>query len=445
MATNEKQLKFFNFLQTKENTNTAFTLDEILISTGWMKSTFKSYLSKGQLAEFVSEAPHNKYQASNSLSITFKEFEKKLSQSKHQQSLGHNFKSKLAKALLRKSKDNMLLAIELYNRPSLENKIDGFVMLFCTSWEQLLKAIIIKNDGEESIYRKVNNGKKETISLRGCLDIVFDQADGVKRNILKITDLRDQAVHLLMPEIQGIASRIFQSGIFNYSSKFEDVCEIPFINTDNTGMISLVGDFKTPPLSMMNSIYGKAAEDIVALAEELTSSVENAKDLSFAIPLDVTLQFAQKDSQGTQIILTKAENGMLGLKKALVIEKSVDAEKIYKFKQNQAMEEINQRLHLKYDNIFLKERLNKQTNKQYELNSNCFQSLIFKLKWKQSDNKYHHYFKNANYHAYSELALDNIIEKITSNNKYLKEAKQSYSKRSFNKKPARSKENAGFY
>ena len=429
MATNEKQLKFFNFLQTKENSNSFFNTEEIIAATGWKSSTFKSYLSKGQVSEFISQVGESEFQASNSLNITFKEFEKKLSQSKHVQALGHNFKSKLAKALLRKSKDNMLLAIELYNRPSLENKIDGFVMLFCTSWEQLLKAIIINKNGESSIYKKVNSGKKETIPLRACLDIVFVQSNGIKRNILKIVDLRDQAVHLLMPEMQGIASRIFQSGIFNYSSKFEEVCEIPFINTDNTGMISLVGDFKTPPLPMMNSIYGKAAEDIIALAEDLTSSVENADDLSFAIPLDVTLQFAKKDSQGTQIILTKAESGMSGLKEALVIEKSVDAERIYKFKQGQAIKDINDRLNLKYEDDFLKSRINKQTNGKYELNNNCFQSLVHKLNWKQSNNKYHHYFKNANYHAYSEVAVDEIITKLTTNKAYLKEAKQSYSQR----------------
>ncbi|MGB1199873.1 MAG: DUF3644 domain-containing protein [Thalassotalea sp.] len=429
MATNEKQLKFFNFLQTKENSNRIFKINEILSATGWKNSTFKSYLSKGQVSEFISQVSSSEFQASNSLNITFKEFEKKLSQSKHVQALGHNFKSKLAKALLRKSKDNMLLAIELYNRPSLENKIDGFVMLFCTSWEQLLKAIIIKMDGEESIYKKNTHGKKETIPLRACLDIVFKQNDGTKKNIFKIADLRDQAVHLLMPEIQGIASRLFQSGIFNYSSKFEEVCEIPFINTDNTGMISLVGDFKTPPLPMMTSIYGKAADDVISLAKDLTSSVETANDLSFAIPLDVTLQFAKKDTRGTQIVLTKAENGMSGLKDALVIEKSVDAEKTYKFKQNQAISETNQRLHLKYDTEFLKQRINKQRSGEYFLNRNCFQSLIYKLKWKQSNNKYHHYFENANYHAYSEDAIDLIIEKVTSSKTYLTEAKQSYSKR----------------
>jgi hypothetical protein len=275
MALNEKQKKFFEFLKRREKSNLLFTLQDVLQATGWKESTFKSYFSKGQITDFVSEVLDNKFEASNSLDISFKQFEKKLSQSKHVQSLGHNCKSKLAKALLRKSKDNMMLALELYNRPSLENKIDGFVMLFCVSWEQLLKAMLIENNTEELIYKKQSKiGIKETISLRDCLNLVFPKNSSIKNNISKITDLRDQAVHLLMPEIQGIASRLFQSGVFNYSSTFEEFCQVPFINTDNTGMISLVGDFKIPPLSMLKSIYGDAAEDILSLAANLTSSVE---------------------------------------------------------------------------------------------------------------------------------------------------------------------------
>ena len=60
----------------------------------------------------------------------------------------------------------MMLALELYNRPSLENKLDGFVLLFCTAWEQLTKAMLIESKGEDSIFLPPNNkGFRETISL----------------------------------------------------------------------------------------------------------------------------------------------------------------------------------------------------------------------------------------------------------------------------------------
>lgn len=430
MAANEKQKKFFDFLQKSEQSNKLFTIKDVVKATGWQESTFKSYFAKGQLADFVSIAEKNKYEASNSIDITFKQFEKKLSQSKHVQSLGHNCKSKLAKALLRKSKDNMMLALELYNRPSLENKIDGFVMMFCTAWEQLLKAKLIEKNGEKSIYRKVNNkGIKETISLRDCLDLVFPKDNFVKENITRIADLRDHAVHLLMPEVQGIASRLFQSGVFNYSSQFEEFCEIPFINTDNTGMISLVGDFKTPPLSMLKSIYGEAAEDILSLAKNLTKKVEDTDDISFAIPLDVTLQFAKKDAQGTQIVLTKAENGMTGLQEALVIEKTVDAERTHPYKQNQAIIELNNKLQEKYDNEFLLKCLPFAKGGKAIINANCFQSVVYKSKWKNANNEYHHYLKTSDTHLYSDSAISAIIKKVTADKTYLVNAKTAYAKR----------------
>lgn len=294
----------------------------------------------------------------------------------------------------------------------------------------MLKAKLIERDGEKSIYKKLNKkGIKETISLRDCLELVFPKDNAVKNNITKVTDLRDQAVHLLMPEVQGIASRLFQSGVFNYSSVFESFCEIPFINTENTGMISLVGDFKTPPLSMLKSIYGDAAEEILSLATSLTNSVEKTNDLSFAIPLDVTLQFAKKDAEGTQIILTQAQDGMTGLKEALVIEKPVDAERTHLYRQGEAITEINKKLHEKYDVDFLNERLPSRKDNKAQLNQNCFQALIYKLKWKKANNKYHHFLARAKTHIYSVQAVDEIIKKITEDKTYLSSAKASYVKR----------------
>ncbi|WP_406564439.1 DUF3644 domain-containing protein [Methylophaga thiooxydans] len=89
-----------------------------------------------------------------------------------------------------KAKDNILLALELYNRPALENIMDAFVMLFCTAWEQLLKAVIIERHGEETIYRKnPKSGLKETISLRACLSMLYVPSSNVRKNIERIASI----------------------------------------------------------------------------------------------------------------------------------------------------------------------------------------------------------------------------------------------------------------
>lgn len=57
-------------------------------------------------------------------------------------------------------------------------------------------------------YKKARTRVKETNSPREALDRVFTNPSKIKDNVLKITDLRDMAVHLFIPEVQGIASRI---------------------------------------------------------------------------------------------------------------------------------------------------------------------------------------------------------------------------------------------
>ncbi|HCC81994.1 MULTISPECIES: DUF3644 domain-containing protein [unclassified Methylophaga] len=429
MAKNQQEL-FFNFLNLHEKNSSKFTLKDILEATTWKKSTFTSYDSKGQLSDFISPVSKTEYVATNTLNISLVEFQKKLSQSKNRRGLGHNCRSLLAKALLKKSSDNMLLAIELYNRPSLINKLDSFSMLFCCAWEQLLKAIIIEKDGEQAIYKKTDkDGIKKTISLRECLPKVFSVDNKVKLNIEAVTDLRDQAVHLLMPELQGVASRIFQSGILNYSSKFEEFTEVQFINSSQGGMISLVADFKTPPLSIMKSTYGKAADEILALAEKMSQSIDDTDDMDFAIPLNVELSFTRKNNDGSQIILTKADSGAEGLKRALVIHKSVGADKTHPYLEKDAIKKIQNKLNEKFTKEKLCKCLVKFKDEVPVFNRHCFQSVIHKEKWKTSNNEYHHYVEKLNAHLYSDAAVNKVVEKITQNDEYLGNAKEKYTQR----------------
>nr|WP_205648359.1 DUF3644 domain-containing protein [Aeromonas rivipollensis] len=135
MSKIKAQEKFYEFLKEKQKTNSYFSKEDVIAATGWKPSTFKSYLGKGWISSFIVQVETDIFEAQNTLNINFTEFRKKQSQSKNYRELGHNCKNSLARALLKKSRDNMMLALELYNRPSLENKLDGFVMLFSTAWE----------------------------------------------------------------------------------------------------------------------------------------------------------------------------------------------------------------------------------------------------------------------------------------------------------------------
>lgn len=432
MKTHDSHANLLHLLQAKEASNEVIKEEEILRITGWKESTFRTYLSKDQLSDFICEIENGIYEASNTIGLTDIEFTKLLSQSKHRRSLGHNCKSRLAKALLRKSKDNMLLALELYNRPSLENRLDGFVLCFCIAWEQLLKSILIEEKGEKTIYKNKNKttGFHQTLSLRECVERVYSADNLIRKNIEKIALYRDHAVHLLMPEVQGIMSRVFQSGILNYSTEFQRFSETSFISSSHSGMISLVGDIRSVSNRVLYSNYGKSVGiEIASLIEDLEKEVDKLDDIQFAIPLDVKLVFAKEDKDGGVITLAKAEDGMEGLRRAIVVEKPTERSETHPYRESSAIKEINSRLYLAYSEELLNKHLpkrNKDTGKP-EINSHCFRSVAEKLKWRRSNNKYHYKSHDPEYHYYSDSAIDEFISKIMSHDKYLEKAKSDYS------------------
>ena len=86
--------------------------------------------------------------------------------------------------LIEKAKECFVMAIEIYNKPTIKYRVEGFSMFICNAWELMLKAYLIKRDAMNSIYFKDNPGR--TISLDGCLRKIFtNEKTPVRRNLEK--------------------------------------------------------------------------------------------------------------------------------------------------------------------------------------------------------------------------------------------------------------------
>ena len=424
-----------DLLQAKEARAESVTVEEILQATGWKSVTFGTYFAKGQLSEYLSKIDDGIFAVSNTLDLDPVTFSRNLSQSKHRRELGHNCKSRLAKALLKKSRDNMILALELYNRPSLENRLDSFVLCFCAAWEQLLKATLIERDGESRIFQPNPgpDGIRKTISLRECLTRYFASNNLIQKNIDRINYYRNQAVHLLMPEVQGSISRMFQSGVMNYSKIFHEFSQQAFLPSSHAGMLSLVGEIRDHSNTTIIAKYGKkVGGELISLLDSLNEEVKKINDIEFAIPLDVKLVFAKNDDEGNTVTLSRAEAGMEGLAKAIVVEKPVDRSKTHPFRTTDAVKEINQRISDRFGGGYVQQHFENSTVLQgkKEINIHDFQSIAHKNKWKRSNNSWHYLHENPETHYYSDDAIEECISKIRDNTIYLENARESYRNRS---------------
>ena len=101
--------------------------------------------------------------------------------------------------LLEKSSEAFVLAIELYNRPSIKYRVEGFSFFICNAWELMLKAKLIKDRGLDAVYYKDNQGR--TITLDRCIAAVFTNSkDPLRRNLEDIVRLRNTSTHFIVED-----------------------------------------------------------------------------------------------------------------------------------------------------------------------------------------------------------------------------------------------------
>ena len=128
---------------------------------------------------------------------------------------------KIEDKLIEKSKEAFIMAIEVYNKPSIKYRVEGFSFFICNAWELMLKARMIKTSGNDSIYYK--DHPERTLSLENCIAKVFtNNKDPLRRNLEKIIELRNISTHFITEEYEMVYIPLFQSAVFNYIEKMQE-------------------------------------------------------------------------------------------------------------------------------------------------------------------------------------------------------------------------------
>ncbi len=137
----------------------------------------------------------------------------------------------LYEQLLAKSQEAFIMAVELYNKPTLKYRVEGFAFFVCNAWELMLKAKLIRDNGEDSIYYK--DSETRTISLEKCLKLVFtNEKDPLRKNLEKIIELRNTSTHFITEEYETIYVTLFQACAYNFADKM-----LTFHNVNITDLI----------------------------------------------------------------------------------------------------------------------------------------------------------------------------------------------------------------
>ena len=103
-----------------------------------------------------------------------------------------NYISPYIRSLVEKSHKSALLAVEIYNKPLIEYRTEGFLVMIMIAWTSLFHAILLN----ENKKIKYNINDNEYIDLRKCIR-KYDGyiKDEISANLNLLIEIRDRIVH----------------------------------------------------------------------------------------------------------------------------------------------------------------------------------------------------------------------------------------------------------
>lgn len=129
----------------------------------------------------------------------------------------------LSESMVAKSIEAFIMGLEIYNKPTIRYRIEGFSFFIINAWELMLKAELL-NRGE-SIYYK--DKPERTISISDTLKRIYtDKNTRIRLNLEKIIELRNISTHFITEDYEVKYAPLFQACVINYVNeikRFHDV------------------------------------------------------------------------------------------------------------------------------------------------------------------------------------------------------------------------------
>ena len=267
--------------------------------------------------------------------------------------------------LIEKSKEAFVMAVEIYNKPSIKYRIEGFSFFICNAWELMLKAHLIKKSGIESIYYKDNT--ERTITLENCLQKIFtNEKTPLRRNLMKIIELRNTSTHFVTEEYEMVYIPLFQACVLNFVEKMQE-----FHGVDMTEVIPQ--NFLTLAISMKaldeNEIRAKYPEEIAQKLIDTHNQLEPMiaeNNQSFAIKIE-HLHYITKDKSKATSFVYVDKDAEAGVK---IIKELKDPNNTHKYTMKNAIKEINRRLQSMGIDFVINQYIFDLFNKAYGIKEN---------------------------------------------------------------------------
>ena len=298
----------------------------------------------------------------------------------------------ISERLIEKSKEAFVMAIEVYNKPTIHYRLEGFSFFICNAWELMLKAHLIKKYSESSIYYP--DKPNRTISLENCVQRIFTNVNSpIRMNLTKIIELRNTSTHFITEEYEMVYVPLLQACVFNFVDKMREFHQVDMTEIIPENFITLSVRISALTETEIKAKYtAPVSERLINIQQTLQPLIAD-NNSNFAIRVEHL--YYQEATEGVRII-----------------KQLKDPSETHKYNAKNAVREINQRLRktgiqMLYNGQAL------YRDKPVEMTTFHFSNFVNYYGLKQDERYcYVHRIYSQPQYTYSLQAIDFIVEEI---------------------------------
>lgn len=302
--------------------------------------------------------------------------------------------------LVDKSIEAFIMGLEIYNKPTIKYRIEGFSFFICNAWELMLKAELLNRN--EDIYYSDKSGR--TLSLEPTIKKIYsDKNTRVRLNLEKIIELRNISTHFITEDYEAKYAPLFQACVLNFVNEIKRFHNIDISNYISQNFLTITANYEQLSNEQIRLKYPpEIAERFIQQSNQIDVLTQEYDSDKFAIPIKQNLYITKKKDEADFVIAMASESP----NKVAIVKELKDPANTHKYAFNNVIAVVNNRLSKSNIKLGYKNGFN-----SYVLN------LFIEFYDIKSDNKYSykHSLGNSTSYTYSERLIDFIINEIKKN------------------------------
>lgn len=242
------------------------------------------------------------------------------------------------KRLVEKSIEAFILGLEVYNKPTIKYRVEGFSFFIVNAWELMLKAEML-NRGI-SIYYKDNPSR--TVSADVAIRKIYpDKNTRVRLNLEKIVELRNISTHFITEDYEQKYVPLFQACVLNYAGELMRFHKKDISDYVAQNFLTITANYEPLDNEQIRLKYPpEIAEKFIQQANEIDVLTETYASDRFSINVKQNLYITKKkDESDFSVTIEKGSKN-----KVEIVKEMKDPSNTHKYSFNSILAAVSERM-----------------------------------------------------------------------------------------------------